>query len=392
MESHLVDKLLVSFEKEISLLQSLHAIDYPKLKYDVDLNKTSMVKFRKDHSRITRRPLLYKSGSMLYFPATGFPNAPSIELETREILSLIVKHLTEIGSSLNDILLVTIYIKNMTEFPLLNKIYNEFFNIPNPPARVTVSACIESNIEIEFIATTNPKLAMHVQSHSYWAPANIGPYSQVNSVLDQVYCAGQIPLIPSSMKLVVCDDLQSTLNNQVFLSLQHVSAILDPVKSSILQIVYGICYITDLNYISLAEEYWLERTEKAAVCFVVVDQLPRDAFVEWHVVSSTSTYTCRFNHNNEVVGSIFGSVAGFFIHLKRDLEFFDEKLAIVGHEVEWSNIVFGRVFYTSLVTAEMLQELMAKLSSVGCEAVSFVPCAYLDEKIVTVLLQFQVDK
>jgi diphthine-ammonia ligase len=57
-----------------------------------------------------------------------------------------------------------------------------------------------------------PRQALHVQSRSYWAPANIGPYSQAISIptitssdpdttIWTVDVAGQIPLIPSSMTL-----------------------------------------------------------------------------------------------------------------------------------------------------------------------------------------------
>jgi len=56
------------------------------------------------------------------------------------------------------------------------------------------------------------KKALHVQSRSYWAPANIGPYSQaiaIPMVSDDeqgdttwaVSVAGQIPLIPATMAL-----------------------------------------------------------------------------------------------------------------------------------------------------------------------------------------------
>lgn len=51
--------------------------------------------------------------------------------------------------------------------------------------------------------------ALHVQSRSYWAPANIGPYSQAQTeilaqteeghVFSSVHIAGQIPLVPATM-------------------------------------------------------------------------------------------------------------------------------------------------------------------------------------------------
>jgi diphthine-ammonia ligase len=98
------------------------------------------------------------------------------------------------------------------------KIYGSFFAKPNPPARVTI-ACGEVlppgyNIVVQLsissrLGVTRSTDDLHVQSRSYWAPANIGPYSQARSdVIDQrtgttgfVHVAGQIPLVPSTMAL-----------------------------------------------------------------------------------------------------------------------------------------------------------------------------------------------
>jgi diphthine-ammonia ligase len=64
---------------------------------------------------------------------------------------------------------------------------------------------------------------LHVQSRSYWAPANIGPYSQAKSLslstkpadyfaLFLVHVAGQIPLVPNTMALHV-DTEKPTVEN-----------------------------------------------------------------------------------------------------------------------------------------------------------------------------------
>lgn len=64
------------------------------------------------------------------------------------------------------------------------------------------------------VGSRDTRLGLHVQSRSYWAPANIGPYSQAISVSVPkavgggtkdpylVYIAGQIPLIPASMAVL----------------------------------------------------------------------------------------------------------------------------------------------------------------------------------------------
>jgi len=71
--------------------------------------------------------------------------------------------------------------------------------------------------------------ALHVQSRSYWAPANIGPYSQAISLKAHqesktryVYIAGQIPLIPASMTLPeISSNTHTRFCLEAVLALQH---------------------------------------------------------------------------------------------------------------------------------------------------------------------------
>ncbi|KAL2841274.1 hypothetical protein BJY01DRAFT_249625 [Aspergillus pseudoustus] len=112
-----------------------------------------------------------------------------------------------------DIVFTTVLLRSMGDFPLMNSIYVSLFKKPNPPARATV-ACGETlpegvNVMLSMIVDLGPRArrnGLHVQSRSYWAPANIGPYSQAMSVPLQgtervIYIAGQIPLEPASMEL-----------------------------------------------------------------------------------------------------------------------------------------------------------------------------------------------
>ena len=72
---------------------------------------------------------------------------------------------------------------------------------------------------------------LHVQSRSYWAPANIGPYSQAISTASSqdgpwtVHIAGQIPLVPSTMQQnpspLPSSSPQQTFALDTVLSLQH---------------------------------------------------------------------------------------------------------------------------------------------------------------------------
>lgn len=117
----------------------------------------------------------------------------------------------------------------MKDFSSINELYAKFFNFTNPPSRVTVAVgdALPEGLEVMLTAMAHPshvpghRNGLHVQSQSYWAPANIGPYSQAISVpLEdgrEVHIAGQIPLDPASMTLY---DSQG-FKGEVILALQH---------------------------------------------------------------------------------------------------------------------------------------------------------------------------
>ena len=77
---------------------------------------------------------------------------------------------------------VTLLVPEMENFARFNKVYISYFGVSNPPIRV----CVESSdkrCRLTAIGNEkNTKGTMHVQSISHWAPANIGPYSQVTKV------------------------------------------------------------------------------------------------------------------------------------------------------------------------------------------------------------------
>lgn len=146
------------------------------------------------------------------------------------------------------IVFASILLRRMADFGAVNIVYGSLFRDPNPPARATI-ACGElllNDVDVILSVTVDlcsaeSRSGLHVQSRSYWAPANIGPYSQAIAVpatpssIDSpqiVYVAGQIPLVPSSMEPISaeqCDfelkrDIQqptSTFKMQTVLALQH---------------------------------------------------------------------------------------------------------------------------------------------------------------------------
>ena len=194
-----------------------------------------------------------------YF-GSGGAESFNAEAQTVSIVNKIRRQLDEHAIPATAITNSVIVLRHMSDFPLVNGHYGSLFRRPNPPSRVTISCggeLLPKDAVIAVYLTVQPDLqpherrGLHVQSRSYWAPANIGPYSQaiafpllslrtaetvteendeddsnlpVHSLVSSpplaVSIAGQIPLLPASMVLPP----SSTAHNnelQITLALQH---------------------------------------------------------------------------------------------------------------------------------------------------------------------------
>jgi len=82
----------------------------------------------------------------------------NIALQTKNALENIKYLLENSNSSLDNILKVVIYMRNIADFQKMNEVYSQFFTKGKEPARVTVQAIspIQGiDIEIEVVAITN---------------------------------------------------------------------------------------------------------------------------------------------------------------------------------------------------------------------------------------------
>ncbi|KAK2021423.1 adenine nucleotide alpha hydrolases-like protein [Colletotrichum zoysiae] len=167
----------------------------------------------------------------------------SVNQQTEDIVCQIRKRLAGHSPPLptTAITNTVISLSSMSDFPTVNKIYSRLFRHPNPPSRVTISCGgLQAESAINIHLTVKPSLGLrernglHVQSRSYWAPANIGPYSQAidreaaPAGVRAVTIAGQIPLVPASMMLP--PETTGNLETQIVLSLQHLWRIATEMK------------------------------------------------------------------------------------------------------------------------------------------------------------------
>jgi len=80
---------------------------------------------------------VFTSGQLGLDPQTGNLVPGGIEAETRQVLVNLRHVLEDSGSGMDAVLKTTVFLKDMSDFPKMNSVYAEFFQV-DPPARSTV--------------------------------------------------------------------------------------------------------------------------------------------------------------------------------------------------------------------------------------------------------------
>jgi 2-iminobutanoate/2-iminopropanoate deaminase len=96
-------------------------------------------------------------GDVLYIAGMQGVKSGDIEAETRTCLASIKKVLDAAGFKPSDVVQVTVYLKDVNEFPKMNAVYREFFPDPKP-TRTTVEVARlvnDARIEITSVAVRN---------------------------------------------------------------------------------------------------------------------------------------------------------------------------------------------------------------------------------------------
>lgn len=103
---------------------------------------------------IIAKGFLFASGVIAVNPETGKLAGDTIQAQTKQVFANIRSVLAAGGASLDDVVKVTVFLKNPQDFPAMNEIYAEIFT-DYKPARTTVPG-VEWGpgilIEIEVIA------------------------------------------------------------------------------------------------------------------------------------------------------------------------------------------------------------------------------------------------
>lgn len=213
--------------------------------------------------------------------------------QTEHIFAQLQDILISNNSSLNHIQHITLLISDMSQFAEVNKVYEEQFSkFFLPPSRICIETTLYSSSLVQLSCTAIRlaiKQGIHIRSRSYWAPQNIGPYSQSiveeTSQYKMATLSGQIPLLPSSMDLAKANKLSDRIFSSV-LSLQHLYRVKELIGIPTIGTI--ICFIVDSSILDIVSKTWMRyieelesQNDKGNLIIVKVTKLPKNAFIEW---------------------------------------------------------------------------------------------------------------
>lgn len=255
----------------------------------------------------------------------------TVQEQVKDVLQQLDNILKDNHLTAKNVLYSSLLLKDMSLFASVNQEYSKFFDIwkngPLPPAR----ACIESNIindgsalqlsvVVKYADQTLgndiekcEKSGLHVQGRSYWAPCNIGPYSQsiwLSNDLNQLsYLSGQIALEPSQMEMIDTNDAKQ----QAVLSLKHLDSIKQVINAR--NQVQLTCFIRNKSIVPLLTQTWAQYSEdiiyssemeewcgkpsesQDCLIIVMVSNLPRNALCEWGGIAAKSLEVEHDDHD-----------------------------------------------------------------------------------------------
>nr|CDI55534.1 conserved hypothetical protein [Melanopsichium pennsylvanicum 4] len=256
---------------------------------------------------------------------------------------------------------INLYLSSQTLFPLINSVYRTMFGV-SPPTRACVALpCLPQGVDLVInaiafddtlfssnsTASQFDRRALHVQARSFWAPANIGPYSQSLVVAEKVWIAGQIGLVPADLTLPEGGRRET---EQAALSVQHARRIFKAtlgdmggrsvdkgwVEGGLCWIEQGAGRIEVATRVWMAQavelshqeecqddenqetregeeqdEYWLGQTHLSGqglppMLFVTLPKgaLPRSAVIEWQITAHTGRFPSSLLRDEHVPNKV----------------------------------------------------------------------------------------
>ena len=101
---------------------------------------------------------LFTAGQIALIPGEKKIQDGDVAAQTRRVLENLKAILETGGSSLENVVKTTVFLRDMTDFPAMNEAYSTYFSL-NPPARSTVAVAglpLGVLVEIDAVAIVGP--------------------------------------------------------------------------------------------------------------------------------------------------------------------------------------------------------------------------------------------
>lgn len=101
---------------------------------------------------IKTQNMVFTSGQIPVDPSTGEVVSGGIENQTRQVLENLKAVLIQAGTGFENVVKTTVYIKDMNDFTLVNKVYGQYFNEPYPARSCVEVARLPKDVAVEIEA------------------------------------------------------------------------------------------------------------------------------------------------------------------------------------------------------------------------------------------------
>ncbi|MBA2302343.1 MAG: hypothetical protein H0W08_06870, partial [Acidobacteria bacterium] len=136
--------------------------------------------------------LIYVSGTLAQDDKGNLVGAGDVSAQTRRVIDRIRHVLAASGSSLEQVVAVTVYLKRAEDFQVMNDAYRTYWP-KDPPTRTTVIAdlLLGADVEISMIAVPNGAERSVIHPEAWVKSPN--PYSYAIRTGDTVFLSGIVP-------------------------------------------------------------------------------------------------------------------------------------------------------------------------------------------------------
>ncbi|KAG1752662.1 uncharacterized protein EDB91DRAFT_1103724 [Suillus paluster] len=249
--------------------------------------------------RILDRPSIHAVGSWLavgnIHPVPPLDLGIPLDQQVRNCFIQLQGILLSRDLRMEDVTNITLLLPSLAPeiFAAANNAYAEFFGV-SPPSRACVGVDLPEGVcvMLECIAhkenpDTKTRKALHVQGLSYWAPANIGPYSQAITVEPYVFISGQIGLLSPSLTL----PSPSSLALETALVFQHTDRVIRVANNAGGHVLLSLYWLVDKADVIHVRRACQKFGEEMPMLFLIVASLPRGARVEKQVLVHSGHFT-----------------------------------------------------------------------------------------------------